>query len=58
MMNILTSEIDFDKIRKGKIEAADRFKEVFDKAIAEGFIEYKPIRFKSSNEPLYGVLCG
>ena len=57
MTNIRTSE-NFDKIRKGKAERMRRFKESYDKAKAEGTITYKPIRFKSSNEPLYGVLCG
>ncbi|XAO16872.1 hypothetical protein [Escherichia phage FL23] len=42
-MNTQTSEIDYNKIRSSKVE---------------GTITYKRIKFKSSNEPLYGVLCG
>ncbi|HCS5775779.1 TPA: hypothetical protein ORS98_002526 [Escherichia coli] len=55
-MNTQTSEIDYNKIRSSKEEMMRRFKESHDKA--EGTIKYKRIKFKSSNEPLYGVLCG
>ena len=57
-MNIQTSEIDYNKIRSSKEEMMRRFKESHDKAKAEETITYKRIKFRSSNEPLYGVLCG
>lgn len=57
-MNIQTSEIDYNKIRSSKEEMMRRFKESHDKAKAEVTITYKRIKFRSSNEPLYGVLCG
>ena len=57
-MSIQTSEIDYNKIRSSKEEMMRRFKESYDKAKAEGTITYKRIKFRSSNEPLYGVLCG
>lgn len=57
-MNTQTSEIDYNKVRSSKEEMMRRFKESHDKAKAEGTIKYKRIKFKSSNEPLYGVLCG
>lgn len=53
-----TCEIDYNKIRSSKVEMMRRFKEAHDKAKAEGTITYKPIKFRSSNEPLHGVLCG
>lgn len=49
---------DYDKVLAGKVEMMRRFKTSYEKAKAEGTITYKPIKFKSSNEPLYGVLCG
>ena len=57
-MNAQTSEIDYNKIRSSKVEMMRRFKESHDKAKAEGTITHKRIKFRSSNEPLYGVLCG
>lgn len=57
-MNAQTSEIDYNKIRSSKAEMMRRFKESHDKAKAEGTITYKRIKFRSFNEPLYGVLCG
>ena len=57
-MNIQTSEIDYNKIRSSKEEMMRRFKESYDKSKTEGTITYKRIKFRSSNEPLYGVLCG
>ncbi|EFD8933351.1 hypothetical protein CNO49_003328 [Escherichia coli] len=57
-MNTQTSEIDYNKIRSSKEEMMRLFKESHDKAKAEGTITYKRIKFRSSNEPLYGVLCG
>lgn len=57
-MNTQTSEIDYNKIRSSKVEMMRRFKESHDKAKAEGTITYKRIKFRSFNEPLYGVLCG
>lgn len=56
-MNIQTSKVD-NKIHSSKVEIIGRSKESHDKAKAEGTITYKRIKFKSSNEPLYGVLCG
>ncbi|QNJ50949.1 hypothetical protein PYps55T_168 [Yersinia phage PYps55T] len=57
-MNIQTSEIDYNKISSSKEEMMRRFKESHDKAKAEGTITYKRRKFRSSNEPLYSVLCG
>lgn len=57
-MNTQTSEIDYNKIRSSKVEMMRRFKESHDKAKTEGTITHKRIKFRSSNEPLYGVLCG
>lgn len=57
-MNTQTSEIDYNKIRSSKVEMMRRFKESYDKAKTEGTITYKRRKFRSSNEPLYGVLCG
>lgn len=57
-MNIQTSEIDYNKIRSSKKEMMRLFKASHDKAKAEGTITYKRIKFRSSSEPLYGVLCG
>lgn len=59
-MNTQTSEIDYNKIRSSKAEMMRLFKESHDKAKAkaEGTITYKRIKFRSFNEPLYGVLCG
>lgn len=56
-MNIQTSEID-NKNLSSKEEMMRRSKESHDKAKAEGTITYKRRKFRSSNEPLYGVLCG
>lgn len=56
-MNTQTSEID-NKISSSKEEMMRHFKEFHDKAKAEGTITYKRRKFRSSNEPLYGVLCG
>ena len=57
-MNTQTSEIDYNKIRSSKVEMMRRFKESHDKAEGTGTITYKRRKFRSSNEPLYGVLCG
>lgn len=57
-MNTQTSEIDYNKIRSSKVEMMRRFKESYDKAKAEGTITYRRRKFRSSNKPLYGVLCG
>jgi ubiquitin C-terminal hydrolase len=51
-------DIDFDKIRESKINMMKQFKASYEKAKAEGTITYRPIKFKSNHEPLYGVLCG
>lgn len=49
---------DFDKVRAGKINMMKQFKASYEKAKAEGTITYKPIKFTSNHEPLYGVLVG
>ena len=54
----MTNSTDFDKIKSDKNEMILKFEAARIKAENEGTITYKPIKFRSSHEPLYGVLIG
>ncbi|AIZ01846.1 hypothetical protein VR5_059 [Escherichia phage vb_EcoM-VR5] len=54
----MTSSTDFDKIKSDKNEMMLQFEAARIKAENEGTITYKPIKFTSNREPLYGVLIG
>lgn len=54
----MTNSMDFDKIKSDKNEMILQFEAARIKAENEGTITYKPIKFRSSHEPLYGVLIG
>ena len=54
----MTNSTDFDKIKSDKNEMILQFEATRIKAENEGTITYKPIKFRSSHEPLYGVLIG
>ena len=54
----MTNSTDFDKIKSDKNEMMLQFEASRIKAENEGTITYKPIKFTSSHEPLYGILVG